>query len=237
MDIVSLLAVRRAWALARAHHHFWSSIDCSPENLRRAALARELAAAKAEVEAGILGAYTRRDAVEEAIGEMSLEEVCGEWPPRPPATREEAELIGFIHHYWGGVTYVVSPSGRHHYTTSTGRTNWSVNPDGTTYVSIDRPGAVGVVNFTVSPKGEYRLEVAPYEGWDRSAKRSSGARHVGAALTCALALGVPGLVRQLRIAVRAGLMMDLEGLDLPEGSEERHALEASIRTLGEELAA
>jgi len=255
---VSALAVMRAWLLARAYGHFWAGVSCTPENLRRAALVRNLSSAKAELAAvreadqsvGVdpngreattrrAAAYAGLEAAEAAYGkEEDLLPDWVTWDKRvPPSTREEAEIISWSLDSWGGVMYVVSPSGEHHYVTATGRTNWTVGVDGTTCVSIDRPGAVGVVSFMVSPKGEYRLAIAPYEGWDRSAKRSSGSRHVGAALTCAMALGVPGLVRQLRVAYITGLTMDLEGAGLPEGSEERAALEASIRTLGEELAA
>ena len=255
---VSALAVMRAWLLARAYGHFWAGVSCTPENLRRAVLVRDLSSAKAELAAvreadqsvGVdpngreattrrAAAYAGLEAAEAAYGkEEDLLPDWVTWDKRvPPSTREEAEIISGSLDSWGGIGYVVSPSGRHHYTTSTGRTNWTVNADGTVFVSIDRPGAVGVVHFEASPKGEYSLYIAPYEGWDRSAKRSSGSRHVGAALTCACALQLPGLVRQLQVAYRAGLMMDLEGAGLPEGSEERAALEASIRTLGEELAA
>jgi len=256
--VVSVLAIRRAWLLARAHGHFWSGISCTPENLLRAAKVRDLHQAQAELAASreadqTVGAdpncpaltarrqdaYAALEAAEAAYGQG--DDLTPSWSPSGervvPDTREEAETISWSRDSWGGIMYMCNPNGKHHYTTATGRTSWTVAPDGTTFVSIDRPGAVGVVSFCVTPKGTYKLEIAPYEGWDKSAKRSSGSRHVGAALTCALALEVPGLVRQLQTAYRAGLGMDLESLALPEGSEEREALVMCIHQLDKQLAA
>jgi len=156
-----------AWKLAHCHHHWWA-VTAAPAVWALAAAAARATAALDAARAEALAPSYESDAFEAArrashVADAALaaaDEAASYFDARPPTGPEELEACREIAAArdpsgWGGCDFILDPDGVVRHTTCSGRTAWSIAPDGAVTLSRLVDGEAGLA-ARVSPDGRVR---------------------------------------------------------------------------------
>ena len=162
----------RAYALARAHGHWWA-VEATPDTWAAAAVAatayEAMGIANEEYRAGgpaeELETARENTRAAHAALDAAIEAPWGGEDFRGPAGPEDlpaCRAIARRRNEWEGIDLVPEPDGVVRHTTCSGATSWDVDPDG--WVTVRRHSADGetVASATCGGRGVY--EINPGEG-------------------------------------------------------------------------